>query len=124
MNLTERAILDAEEITSNGNDWGVSAIFNSTNGETATVNVIHVKHNTGFDLDGIRVNSKKATITVSEIMLANLGYTTRNSHSEATLKGHSVTIPDSTGISKNYIVSENYPDEKLGLIVLILVDSE
>ena len=43
---------------------------------------------------------------------------------EATLKNHRVSISDSTNNVKEYLVSENYPDEKLGLIVLILVDFE
>ena len=124
MNLTERAIADTKQITSNGNDWGVSAVFVSPTSETATVNVIHVKHNTGFDLDGMRVNSKIASIAVSEGVLIDADYPTRDSQDEATLKNHRVSISDSTNNVKEYLVSENYPDEKLGLIVLILVDFE
>tara|TARA_R110002051_G_C8383178_1_gene445484 strand:- start:104 stop:478 length:375 start_codon:yes stop_codon:yes gene_type:complete len=124
MNLTERAIKDTKQITSNGNDWGVSAVFVAPTAETATVNVIHVKHNTGFDLDGMRVNSKIASIAVSEGVLIDAAYPTRDSSDEATLKNHRVSISDSTNNVKEYLVSENYPDEKLGLIVLILVDFE
>jgi len=125
MNLTDRAILDAQQISSNGNDFGVSAIFVAPTSETATVNVLHVKHNTGFDFEtGVRVNSKIASIAVSEGLLISAGYPTRDSANECTLKNHRVSVKDSTGLLKEYKVSENYPDEKIGLIVLILIDFE
>ncbi len=125
MSLTNKAIADAQQITSNGNDFGVSCVFASPTQETATVNVLHTKHNTGFDSEtGIRVNSKIASIAVSEPLLNAAGYVTRDSAGECTLKNHRVSIADSTGNVNEYKVSENYPDEKLGLIVLILIDFE
>jgi hypothetical protein len=36
------------------------------------------------------------------------------------LQGHKVAVADSTGVVKNYVVREQYPDETIGLIVLIL----
>lgn len=124
MNLTDRAIQDAKKITSNNNDWGVSAVFVSPTLVTATVNVLHIKHNTGFDLDGMKVNSKISSIAVSESLLNDNNYITRDVQNEATLKGHLVSVKDSTGIVKQYRISENFPDEKLGLITLILEDFE
>ena len=125
MSLTEKAIADAQQITSNGNDFGVSCVFVSPLNVTATVNVLHTKHNTGYDSEtGERIQSKIASIAVSEPLLNSVGYVTRDNAGECTLKNHRVSITDSTGIVKEYKVSENYPDEKIGLIVLILVDFE
>tara|TARA_R110002167_G_scaffold24774_6_gene86670 strand:- start:727 stop:1104 length:378 start_codon:yes stop_codon:yes gene_type:complete len=125
MNLTEQAIADAAFITSNGNDFGVECVFVSPLSVTATVNVLHTKHNTGYDADtGERINTKIASIAVSEVVLNAANYPTRDGTGECTLKNHRVSLADSTGIVKEYKVSENYPDEKLGLIVLILIDFE
>jgi len=125
MGLFDKAIADAQQITSNGNDFAISCLFTSPTNETATVNVIHTKHNTGFDFDtGERVNSKIASIAVSEPLLNAEGYITRDGSDECTLKNHRVALKDSTGNIKEYLVSENYPDETLGLIVLILNDFE
>jgi len=125
MSLTEQAIADARQISSNGNDFGVSAVFVAPTLETATVNVLHTKHNTGFDFEtGVRMNSKIASVAVSEDLLISEGYPTRNSADECTLKNHRISVADSTGNVKEYKVSENYPDEKIGLIVLILTDFE
>ena len=125
MSLFQKAIADARQITSNGNDFGIPCLFTSPTQETATVNVIHTKHNTGFDFEtGERVNTKISSIAVSEPLLNAEGYTTRDASDECTLKNHRVKIKDSTGNEKEYLVAENYPDETLGLIVLILNDYE
>jgi len=125
MSLTERAIADAQQITSNGTDFGVECVFVSPTNETVTANALHTKHNTGVDFEtGMLVNSKIASIAVSEPLLNSLGYVTRDTAGECTLKNHRVSVADSTGLVNEYKVSENYPDEKLGLIVLILVDFE
>ena len=125
MNLTDQAIADAAFITSNQNDFGVECVFVSPTQTTATVFVLHTKHNTAYDSEtGERINSKIASIAVSEIVLNAANYPTRDDQGECTLKNHRVSIADSTGIVNEYKVSENYPDEKLGLIVLILIDFE
>lgn len=80
------------------------------------------KHWINFDSDGNAINSKSAHIGVSESALVELGYTVRNLNNEVMLYGHKVSAKDSTGVLKNYVVKEWFPDETLGLIVCILGD--
>jgi len=40
------------------------------------------------------------------------------------MKGFLIDVSDSTFLVKKYIVTESYPDESLGLIILILGDYE
>jgi hypothetical protein len=81
-----------------------------------------VKHHISFDTDGNQVNSKNARATVDEAVLESLNYPVRNAQGNVTLLKHLVSYKDSSGIVKNYIVRENFPDENLGLILLILGD--
>lgn len=126
MGLTDRAIADVKRFTTDSNGWGVSALFTAPNNQTATVNVHHVKHNLGVDTDGNMVNSKKAHVSFSEsgLLEINPNYPLRDSKQEINMKGHRIDVADSTGITKNYIVKSTYPDEKIGLIVVILDDYE
>lgn len=124
MSLTLKAQQDAQQITTNSSDWGVEVVFVAPTAETVTVNALHVKHNTGFDLDGVRVNAKISSIAVSELELVSLNYPIRNGSDEISLKNHRISVADSSTVVREYLVSETYPDEKLGLIVLILKDFE
>lgn len=78
------------------------------------------KHWISFDSDGNPVNSSNIQATVSENDLKELNYPYRDSNGKVKLINHKVNFMDSSGNIGNYIVSENYPDETLGLIVLIL----
>jgi hypothetical protein len=80
------------------------------------------KHWISFDSDGLLVNSKNAHVTIDENYLVSQGYVVRNSKGEISLLKHLVSFVDSSGVIKNYVVKSNYPDETLGLIVLILED--
>jgi len=124
MSLTERAKMDMQSITSNLNDWGVAATFTDLAGEIADVTVIHTRHNTAYDPEGVTVNVPSASIAVSDVkvLTANSSYSYLNSSGEITYLGHSVLVKNAAGVIKNYVVSENYPDEKLGMTILILQD--
>lgn len=124
MSLTQRAQTDMQTITSNSNDWAVSATLTDLTGQTATVNVLHTRHNTAYDPEGVTVNVPTASIAVSEakVLENNENYSFKNSSGEITYLNHSVDIADASGVVKNYMVSENYPDEKLGMTILILQD--
>lgn len=78
------------------------------------------KHFINFDSDGLPINSKNVHICVSEEELKSLNYPVRNNKTEVSLLNHIITYKDSTGFSSRYKVSENFPDETLGLIVCIL----
>ena len=123
MNLTDQARLDLQQITGNGNDFGVDITLTAPTAETITVKGLNTKHHTGFALDGVRVNTKTASVAVAEAFLV-APYPVRNANGEVAMLNHKVDVKDSTGNLKNYIVRECFPDEELGLIVLILGDFE
>jgi hypothetical protein len=122
--LIEQIKKDVEQITSNSNDWAVSISFVAPKGEMATINGLHTKHHLGVDTDGNMVNSKKAHVSFSEKFLTDAGYPVRNAKQEVDLKGHLVSVKDSTGIVKQYVMLSWFPDETIGLIACILEDYE
>jgi hypothetical protein len=73
-----------------------------------------------FDTDGLTVNTKKVRVNISEKSLIDLSYPVRNAKNEVFMMGDLVSFADSTGLVKTYSVAENWPDESLGTIVLIL----
>jgi len=117
MGLIDNINADIASITSNLNDFGVSIEMITPNGTATTINGIHTKHHLGIDTDGNMVNSKKASIAFSETFL-----NCRNSNEEVALTNYRVSVKDSTGIVKEYIVQQWFPDETIGLIVCILED--
>lgn len=120
MGLIEQAKSDIKDITSNLDEWAVSITFTAPTGEIATVNGLHSKHHMSMDTDGNRINSKNAHISVSEELLTAKNYPVRNKKGEVKLNDHKVNVKDSTGISKNYVIREGFPDETIGLITCIL----
>lgn len=80
------------------------------------------KHFINFDTDGLPVNSKNAHICLDESDLVEKGYSARNLTGEISLINHKIEVKDSTGVIKNYVIQETFPDETLGLIVCILGD--
>ena len=122
MGLVEQAKLDLQRISENLNDFGVAINLIAPTTENVNIVGFHTKHWTGFDLDGVRVSSKTASISIAEKQLTDLAYPTRNGAGEVLMLNHLVNVKDSTGTVKNYIVLETYADEYLGSIVLILGD--
>lgn len=117
MGLLDTIKSDIELITSTLNEFGVSIVLTSPLGVVTTLTGIHTKHHLGIDTDGNMVNSKKASIAFSESFLS-----CRNSSEEVSLTNYRVSVKDSTGIIKEYIVQQWFPDETIGLIVCILED--
>lgn len=125
MGLMEQAQADIKRITGDLVGFAQSMTFVSADGtKTATINGLHAKIHMATDTDGNTVNSKKAHVSISESALTDQGYTTRNSKDECSLKGHKVTVVDSTGVSWQYIIREVFPDEAVGLIVCFFNDFE
>ena len=79
------------------------------------------KHHLNFDTDGTQINAKNAHICLDEDKLTSAGYPVRV-NDEVNLLNHKIIVKDSSGIAKNYIIKENFPDETLGLIVCVLGD--
>lgn len=121
MGLTDRAKKDIERITSDLNGFGVAMIFTAPTGETTDVVGIKKQHHLGIDPNlGTPINSKTATVSVSEKFLTDAGYPVRNADGIVAMQRHLVDVKDSTGISEKYIVEQWFPDETIGLIVFIL----
>lgn len=83
---------------------------------------IHTKHSLSFDSVGQRVNSKNAHILINEADLIAVSYPYRNKTGNVHLLKHLITASDSTGVQKEYVITENYPSETFGMIVCILQD--
>ncbi len=120
MGLIDQINEDIKNIASNLNDFGVQIILIRPNNQEFIINGIHTKHHLGIDTDGNMVNSKKASIAFSESLINT--FSIRNSFNEVDLRGYKINVKDSTGILKNYIVQQWFPDETIGLIVCILED--
>jgi hypothetical protein len=122
MDLTAQAIADIAFITSNTNDFGVPVTFTAPTSPLTirTVGAQTTKHHTDFDELGNVVNTKKASVSVSEIVLNAAGYPVRTSAGLVDFNGHLVSWKDSNGTTFQYTVDEWLPDEKVGNIVLIL----
>lgn len=125
MGLIDTINNDIKKITTDLSGFGVD-INLTTPDDLTTVNFIglHTKHHLGIDTEGNQVNTKNAHIAISEQELIDKSplYPIRNANKEVDLKGHKVIVKDSTGVNKNYVIREWYPDETIGLIVCILGD--
>lgn len=138
MGLTAQAKADIERITSNLGEWAVPIQFQVPSGafdftfdptfngaQIVTLNGLHTKHHLGINPEnGLRVNVKNASVTVSEKFFTDAGYIVRNSQGEISMRDHQVAVKDSTGTVCLYLVREWFPDETVGLIVFILGDFE
>lgn len=92
-------------------------------GQFADVLGTTTKHHLGINSEGVPINAKTVSASVSEYVFAPLNYPFRDNEGRVALKGHLVRFTDSHGDLVTYKVSEQFPDEKLGLIVLILIDN-
>lgn len=116
---------DMQDITSDLDGFAVSVKLESPDSKVAEVSGIHAKHHLGIDTNTLLpINTKTASVGIAENLLTEVGYPVRNENGEVDLEKHKVDIIDSTGEVKLYVVREWYPDEMLGLIVLILGSRE
>lgn len=124
MNLYDQAKKDIEKITANQNEWAVEITLTAPSSEKAIITGLHTKHHLGVDTDGNAVNSKKAHISFSEKYLTDVNYPVRDANGEVSLSGHKISVKDSTGTAKKYIMQSWFPDETIGLITCIIQDYE
>lgn len=111
---------DAKWVVNQGGFEHPMTITNPDKSVSLSLTGLASKHHISFDSDGNQVNTKGIFVTVDEQVLQDAGYPVRNSRSEVALLNHVVAYADSTGVVKSYVVRENYPDETLGIILLIL----
>jgi hypothetical protein len=122
MDLLAQARKDAKTFLTGGFSTGITF---DNNVLSATVQGIAFKHHLSIEEGtGAPVNSKNTEASVSEQALLDAGFITRNANNEIDMKGWKVTYTDSAGISAKYLIDESRPDEGLGIIVLVLGDSD
>ena len=120
MSIIEKAIADVKKITSDSNGFGVTMTITAPDSSSVQFVGTYSQHHMSFDTEGLMTSSKNAHCSVSESILTGLGYTVRNANNEVALLGHRINLTDSSGTARTYVVREQYPDETVGLIVLIL----
>ena len=143
MSLIDRAASDLQSILTNNNEFGTVITFTTPNGsKTVTANGLAFKHWMKVNDFGEVINTKVATIQISEdalitfitdangnILTDAIGnrivspytYPTRNSNNRIDLLNHRVTWNDHEG-SWNYVITETMPDESFGAILCKLND--
>lgn len=121
MGLLEQIKNDIATITGDSDDFGTAITFTTPDGNTSkTVTGLATRHHMAFDTNGNTVSSRQVHVAVAEQNFED--YTVRNDNNEVSLKGHKVSWTDSTGVSKNYLVSSWMPDDTVGLITIFLKD--
>lgn len=122
--LIDQATSDWRRFSSDLDGFATTITFTAPTAEIAIVAGLAMKHHISIDSEGNPINSKNAHISVSEKLLTDVAYPTRNTAGEVDLLNHKVEYVDSTGISKEYSVQQNFPDETIGMITCILQDFE
>lgn len=121
--LLQMARRDIAKITQGGGFEEDILFSNPLTGEVVELKGLHSKHWIQYDTDGNPVNSKNAHISIMESALNEKGIITRSEKTgNVEMKPWFVTVKDSTGVPKNYIINEIFPSETTGLVVCILGD--
>ncbi|WP_300440687.1 hypothetical protein [Christiangramia sp.] len=120
--ILQAAKADAKKIITSGG-FEVDITLSTPSGDkTFLTTGLGSKHHLSFDTDGMPMSSKQAHVCVDEQVLLDNDYPVRNANGEIDLYKHKVSFKDSSGIVKSYVVREQFPNETLGLITLILGD--
>lgn len=120
MGLLDQIRKDAERFASDANDFAIAMTFTDKAYNNATITGLYTRHHTKIEADGSTTNSKTCSICVSETKLIDAGYEVRNDDGDVAMDGHLVTFKDFTGVDTQYKITEQLPDETVGLIVFIL----
>lgn len=110
---------DVKEITSEGGFQTDVTVITKDKVTTVIVPAIAMKHHLAFDTDGQKLNSEQAHITISEEILTDAGYPVRIGN-DVSMIDSIIKYTDSSNVEGSYKVNENFPDEVLGLITLII----
>lgn len=120
--ILEAAKADAKKYVTSGGVEEDITISTPAGDISLQIRGLATKHHINFTSDGLPVNSKNAHVCIDEQVLSDANYPVRNNNQEISLKKHRISFPDSSGVVKNYIIKEHFPDETFGLIVCILED--
>lgn len=86
---------------------------------------ISTNHFLSFDTSGNQINSRNAHVLISEKDLISNEYSYKNSKTnEISLFKHKISVMNQNNEMKNFVVSETYPSETFGMIVLMLSNHE
>jgi len=120
--MQERARRDMRRFTADDSGFfAVSCVIKTPDvGTSIVVKGLHTRHWMGFDPDGVAVHTAIASLGVAEQQFIDGGFVIRDSNDEVGMKGFLIDAPDSNGNIKNYVLREVFPDENLGLLILIL----
>jgi hypothetical protein len=124
MGILDFARKDWKIILGSKMDFSVDiTITNPKTGETAQVVGLASKHWFKVDFEtGMIVNTRNAHINISEAELIAAYFPTRNAAGEVNIKGCIIKVADSTGIEKEYVITQAHPDETVGVLVCLLGD--
>lgn len=120
--LLKKAKLDASKMILSGGfsvDIELTTPDKSTSYETSG---LATKHHINISSDGLPINSKNAHVLLDEKKLIELGVNVRDLNNEVKLINYFVKVKDSSDFLREYVISENLPNETLGMIVCILAD--
>ena len=121
MDLLSQARQDTQTITQG--EFSTDITLDDGDANLTTVKGLATKHHLGVDTDtGAAINTKNTHISISEQVLVDAGYPVRTNN-EVAMKGRKVNYTDSAGVDAQYRIDEVWPDETLGLIVMILGDA-
>ena len=122
MNLIDAARRDIHDITTN-EDTGFAVFFVmylSSGTVSPQIKGTSARHFMAFNTDGVKVSSLNAHVSVTEQALIMGGITVRDGNNDVVLLGKRVNVTDRGGINRDYVVVEQYPNDGLGFITLIL----
>lgn len=124
MGNIDRAKALIERITSDLNGFGVAITLTAPDGTVLDIVGLHTKHHLDVDMDtGKRINTKNAHVSFSEKFLIDAAYPVRV-NGEVFLRGHKVSVKDSTDLVCHYLVDNWFPNATTGLIVCTLKSFE
>lgn len=125
MGMIERAQAAVKKYRSDPNGFTKRMTFTREDGsKSVVVYGMHSKIHMTTTTIGETINGKRPHVSVSESSLTDLGYPTRNSNNEVSMINDRIMVVDSSGQNCQYVITQTFPDETLGLIVCILGDSE
>ncbi len=124
MSLIDRARQDARHIVSNGNGFA-STIIITKDSIAYSLKGTSKRHTAQYDQDGLLVNSRAATCTISELDLIHVGLNLRINGELQKSEANKLRVQfaDTIGQINTYKIKEVLPDEHLGLIVFVLNDA-
>lgn len=115
---------DAQFINTRSEDFAIDATITAKDGTVFTGKLIKNNHTTSYNEIGQKVNVRTTNVCVGCAALIEENFPFKNSGGEVAMIGYVIEFIDAFGTSKKHMVAEQYPDDDLGIIVLILADYE